>query len=189
MGENLSVCHVWKTPEAHHFMKRKWIDVLTIVIPVLADQFTKYLAIMHLKDHEPLVLLPGILELRYLENRGAAFSMLQNQYWFFYILTVVFLTGAVFVLRKMPGNRRMLPLRITVLILMAGAIGNFIDRLLRKYVVDFIYFSLIDFPIFNAADICVTLSVVSLLILILFYYKDKDLAFLGKDGREADGRS
>ena len=65
-----------------------------------------------------------------------------------------------------------------MIILTAGAIGNFIDRLTRGYVVDFFYFSLIDFPIFNVADIYVVVATIGLFILFLFVYKEKDLEFL-----------
>ena len=73
-----------------------------------------------------------------------------------------------------------MPLIVVVDVLVAGAIGNFIDRLVNKYVIDFIYFSLIDFPIFNVADIYVTLSVIALFILIFFYYKEEDFKFITK---------
>ena len=159
-------------------MKKILPFFLFTVIPVLADQLTKHLAVLYLRGQEPLVLIPGVLELFYLENNGAAFSLLRGKQWFFYILTVVFLAVVAAVLRKMPDTRRMRPMRISLLFLTAGAIGNFIDRVLHKYVVDFIYFSLIDFPVFNVADICVTLSVTALVVLVLFYYKDSDLAFL-----------
>ena len=74
----------------------------------------------------------------------------------------------------------MRPLILTLLVLAAGACGNLIDRVVSKYVVDFIYFVVIDFPVFNVADIYVTLSVISLIILILFHYRDNDLDFLKK---------
>lgn len=160
-------------------MNRKILLFLTVALPVAADQLTKHLAVLYLKGQAPKVLIPGILELQYLENRGAAFSMLQGQQWFFYILTAVFLTGVFLFLHRLPDTRRMLPLRLAVLFLSAGAIGNFIDRLLHRYVVDFIYVSCIDFPVFNVADICVTLSVAALILLVLFYYKDDDLSFAG----------
>ena len=69
---------------------------------------------------------------------------------------------------------------IICIMLFAGGIGNFIDRVRFNYVVDFFYFKLIDFPIFNVADIYVSVSCVFLAILIIFFYKDKDFDFLGK---------
>ena len=76
----------------------------------------------------------------------------------------------------------MLPLKIAGILIYAGAIGNFIDRIRQSYVVDFFYFELIDFPVFNVADIYVTLSAIALIIVVLFYYKEEDfsLIFTGK---------
>ena len=145
-------------------------------ILVIFDQFTKYLAVSHLAGREARVLIPGILELRYLENNGAAFSMLQNQQWFFYILTAVFLIFAIWLMRKIPQNTSEFnPLLWSLAILCAGAVGNLIDRIMHRYVIDFIYFSVINFPIFNVADIYVTVSVILLIILVLFHYKETDL--------------
>ena len=93
-------------------------------------------------------------------------------------VTIAFLVFAVIMIRKMPALHRYLPLKICILVLIAGACGNLIDRILHKYVVDFIYFSLIDFPIFNAADIYVTLSVTALILLVIFKYKEEDFTFL-----------
>ena len=156
------------------------LSVLFAGILVAFDQWTKHLAVLHLKGADPHVLVDGVLELHYLENRGAAFSMLQGQQFFFYILTAVFLILAVLVLRRLPRTRRYLPARICLLVLASGAVGNLIDRIAHRYVVDFIYFSIIDFPVFNVADIYVTLSVTVLVLLVMFRYKDSDFAFLKK---------
>lgn len=165
-------------------MKKHLPYFLLTFILILADQFTKHLAVLFLRGKEACVLIPGVLELFYLENNGAAFSMLRGRQWFFYSLTIIFLAFVLWFLHKMPDTDRLRPLRIAVLVMTAGAVGNFIDRLMHRYVVDFIYFSLIDFPVFNVADICVTLSVAVLIFLVLFYYKDSDLAFLsGSSGR------
>ena len=153
-------------------------SILCVAVLIFLDQLTKHLAVLHLKGKDSFVLIPQVLEFRYLENRGAAFSLFQNQQVFFYILTGAFLVFAVIVIRKMPALHRYLPLKICILVLIAGACGNLIDRIIHKYVVDFIYFSLIDFPIFNAADIYVTLSVTALILLVIFKYKEEDFTFL-----------
>ncbi|MGN0361954.1 MAG: signal peptidase II [Bilifractor sp.] len=143
---------------------------------VLLDQITKHLAFICLAGRPAKVLIPGVLELQYLENNGAAFSMLQNQQWFFYILTAVFLIAAIVLMRRVPRDTsRYNPLLWCVTVLCAGAVGNLIDRVMHRYVVDFIYFSIIHFPVFNVADIYVTLSVIVLIVLVLFHYKDNDL--------------
>ena len=76
--------------------------------------------------------------------------------------------------RKLPKNRRFLPLLVVLFLTGSGALGNFIDRAARGYVVDFIYFSLIDFPIFNMADIYVSCGMVLLILLCFFYYKEEE---------------
>ena len=166
-------------PMSNTAEKKRTSPLLLLIagaILVIFDQFTKYLAVSHLAGREARVLIPGILELRYLENNGAAFSMLQNQQWFFYILTAVFLIFAIWLMRRIPQNTSEFnPLLWSLAILCAGAVGNLIDRVMHRYVVDFIYFSVINFPIFNVADIYVTVSVILLIILVLFHYKDTDL--------------
>ena len=160
-----------------------------IVLLLAADQYTKSLAVQYLKDQPSIELIPGVLELFYMENRGMAFGLLQDQYWLFAMMTVLFLIVMVIVFYKLPKTRRFLPLFAVLTVLTAGAVGNFYDRFLNHYVVDFIYVSLINFPVFNVADIYVTVSVAVFLLLYLLYYKDEDFAFLHKNAKqeESDG--
>ena len=137
-------------------------------------------AIAHLKDQSAFVLWNNVFELHYLENRGAAFGIFQNQRWFFVIMTIVILVVVSWFYGRTPVEKRYLPLRTCMIVLTAGAIGNFIDRLTRGYVVDFFYFSLIDFPIFNVADIYVTVTFIVLVLLIFFYYKDEDFSIYSR---------
>ena len=145
---------------------------------VALDQFTKYLAVIHLKDKPAYIIINGILELNYLENRGAAFGMLQNQKVFFIFVAVVILGVIGYVLFKTPDAKKYRILHLLLSLIAAGAIGNMIDRVRFDYVVDFIYFVLINFPIFNVADIYVTISTIALVILLLFVYKENDLNFI-----------
>ena len=161
--------------------------ILAAAVLTALDQATKILAEKTLPGN-PRVLIPGVFELRYLENRGAAFGILQNQRWFFLILTAVFLAAIWLIWGRIPPARKYLPLRILACAVTAGAAGNLIDRALLSYVRDFLYFSLIDFPIFNVADIYVTVSAFALFVLVLFVYKgEADFAFLDrqKDGAGA----
>ena len=146
-----------------------------IVILCLIDQYTKLLAVNFLKDSSDYILIPGVLQLHYLENTGAAFSLLEGKQLLFAVLTPIFLVALVVILFKMPQDKKYLLLDYIIIFLIAGAIGNYIDRISNNYVVDFIYFSLINFPVFNVADIYVTCAVFALLIAILFVYKDEDL--------------
>lgn len=153
-------------------------DFLGLIALVLADQFTKYIAVVHLKDQPAIAVIPDVLELNYLENRGAAFGMLQNQKIFFVFVAVIILAMIAYVLFKMPEKRKYTILHVLLVLIAAGAIGNMIDRLRLDYVVDFISFVLIHFPIFNVADIYVTIATTVLVLLLLFYYKEADLGFL-----------
>ena len=153
-------------------------DVLGMIILILADQFTKYLAVIHLKDKPVIPIIQDVLELSYLENRGAAFGMLQNQKIFFDFVASIILAVIVYVIYKMPVDRKYNKLHVFLTFIASGAIGNMIDRLRLDYVVDFISFVLIHFPIFNVADIYVTVATAFLVILILFFYREEDLRFL-----------
>lgn len=148
------------------------------VLLTLFDQWTKQLAVQHLQGQNAFVLIPGVFELRYLENTGAAFGILSNQQWFFYIVTVIMAVGIVWLYFKLPMTNYYRPIHIILIFIVSGAAGNFIDRVTNQYVIDFLYFSLIDFPIFNVADIYVTVGVALLLILVLCKYKDSDFDFL-----------
>ncbi len=154
------------------------VDFVLMLVFVVLDQFTKYLAVYYLKEMPPIELIKGVFELNYLENRGAAFGLLQDQKIFFVLIAVVILTAIVYVLLKTPYQKMYFKLHITLVFIASGAVGNMIDRIRHDYVVDFLYFSLINFPIFNVADIYVTLSSFFLVILLLFIYKESDLEFL-----------
>ena len=155
------------------------VEIITIIILILIDLWTKTLAVSKLIESD-VVLIPGVLEFHYLENIGAAFSMLSGKMIVFYIITPMFLAVITYIMIKMPGEKLYLPIRTCLIFLVAGALGNFYDRVVLHYVRDFIYFSLIDFPVFNVADIYVTVSIFFLIILILFKYKDEDFSFFSK---------
>ena len=155
--------------------------LLFLVITVTAvwfDQFTKKWALANLGDHQSVPLIEGILEFLRIENHGAAFGILQGQMSFFYIISAAVGIVILYVLLRMPCETRYYPLLITVSFIAAGAVGNLIDRIFRRSVVDFIYFKPIDFPVFNVADIYVTTATAVMMILVLFYYKDEEFDFL-----------
>jgi signal peptidase II len=160
-------------------MKRK--NYLTGIVGILLllgfDQLTKWLAVKHLKDSEAFSIIKNVFELQYLENRGAAFGMLQNQRWLLLGFTVLILILLVIFYSKLPLKRRYLPLRISGMLIAAGAVGNMLDRILQGYVIDFFYFKLIDFPVFNVADCYVVAGAFAAFFFIAFYYNDEDFAF------------
>lgn len=157
-----------------------FFDSLVFIILVILDQLTKSLAVTYLKDRPAIVLWENVFELHYLENRGAAFGMLQNQKVLFVIIAVVMLTAISYILIKIPRIPHYYALEILLVLIASGAVGNMIDRVSLSYVVDFFYFKLIDFPIFNVADIYVSVSCFLLAVLLIFFYKDQDFAFLSR---------
>ena len=152
-----------------HKVKLLILDFLLLVLLVGVDQFTKYTAVLKLKNQPAFNIIDGVLEFNYLENRGAAFGMLQNQKSFFVFVAVIFLFVIAYVLIKTPDHKKYTQLHFLLVMIAGGAIGNMIDRLQHDYVVDFIYIVLINFPIFNVADMYVTFSTVLLIIQILFF--------------------
>lgn len=157
----------------------KYIGAIIMVgILVILDQITKYFAITKLKGKDPFVIIDGVFELHYLENRGMAFGMLENKQIVFLILGIVILAAIVFYYIRVPNTKRMMPMRSVMIVIAAGAIGNMIDRLVLSYVVDFFYFKLIDFPVFNVADIYVVVGIFLLAFLVFFLYKEEELDFI-----------
>ena len=165
-----------------------WMTHLFALL-VFLDQWSKAWAVEALKDKPALPLIPDVLELQYLENTGAAFGLLKDARSFFLISTVMVLVIILSVLTRMPLGKRHFPLRLLLIIIAAGAVGNLIDRVQLHYVRDFIYFKPINFPIFNVADICVSCATIVLIILLMAVYKDKDLAFLSRETAQAKDAS
>lgn len=139
------------------------------------DQFTKWLAVLHLKSQASFVIWKGVFKLEYLENRGAAFGIMQERQVLFAVGAVLIVCLIGFMYGRMPHTPRFYLLRICSVMVCAGAIGNLIDRIRQNYVVDFFYFELIDFPIFNVADCYVVISCILFGFAILFYYKEDEL--------------
>ena len=120
-----------------------------------------------------------MLYFQYLENRGAAFGIFfQDRKIFLVLLTSLILVSVCYVLWKIPADKKYIYLKLLCFLITAGGIGNLIDRVRLDYVIDFIYFAPIDFPVFNVADIYVSVGMVFLFIVVLFYYKDEDFEFL-----------
>lgn len=154
------------------------IDAFIAGLLLALDQYTKHLAILKLKGNSAYVLIDGVLELQYLENRGSAFGMLQNQKFFILFVGIIFMAVLFFFLLRIPAQKKYRIIHILIAMIIAGGVGNMVDRLRFDYVVDFISFVLINYPIFNVADICIVVATIGLFILFLFVYKEKDLEFL-----------
>lgn len=147
------------------------IVILAIAAMIAVDQLVKFWAVQVLRPRQALVIWENVFELRYVENRGAAFSILQDQRWLFVVGTVVAVAIMIYLLRK--GVIVHTSGRVALYLIIGGAIGNWIDRLFRGYVVDLFYFKLINFPVFNVADIFLTIGGVLLFAYVLFGGKGK----------------
>lgn len=149
--------------------------ILSAVLLLVLDQYTKQLAFKYLYQKDPIEIIPGVFELQYLRNAGAAFGIFQNKQSMFLVTTGIVVLGLCYLIYRLPESKKYCFLKWDLVLLIAGAIGNFIDRFTQQYVTDFFYFKLIDFPIFNVADCYVCVAVFFLAILLIFVYKDEDL--------------
>ncbi|KAA9301995.1 MULTISPECIES: signal peptidase II [Aerococcus] len=144
-----------------------WIACLIIALSLVLDQVVKAWTVNHLALLESQSLIPHVLSLQYIQNRGAAWGMLEGQMGFFFIITFVVVGVLTYTLYK--ERKQSLLLRTALSLMIGGALGNFIDRLRLGYVVDMFRLDFIDFPIFNLADVCLTLGVFLCLIYLLFF--------------------
>lgn len=151
---------------------------------ILLDQWSKYLAAHFLAGTTGIPLISGVFELFYLENTGAAFGMMDNLQWLFILIAVCMAAAAGYFYLRLPQETHYHGLRLICILIVAGAIGNMIDRIVHHYVIDFLYFSLIDFPVFNVADCYICVGAVLAVLLLFTVYKDEEFEFLySKDSK------
>ncbi len=138
-------------------------------ITVIIDQVTKWLVVTNMELGQRIPLIDGFLYLTSHRNRGAAWGILQNQMWFFYIITVIVVVAVIYYMEKHARGKRLEQWAFTLIL--GGAVGNFIDRVFRKEVVDFIdvHIFTYDYPIFNVADSSLVIGVGLFFIYALFY--------------------
>jgi len=148
--------------------------IIFIVVLCIIDQVTKYLTVHLLKGGPSFSLIDGFLQLTYLENRGAAFGVLQNKQQLFLVMTLIISTILIYFFIKRPLTKLS---RIAVCLILAGAFGNLIDRIRLGYVIDMIdvvFGKFYDFPVFNFADSCVVVGTIIFSILLIFdKYEEK----------------
>ena len=148
-------------------------EIFLIFGLVAIDQLSKFLATIYLKPIHSTEIIRNFLDFTYVLNDGAAFGMLRGARWFFIILTIAILGIIVYYYRKIPKGLAYSWLKFSLLLVSAGAIGNFIDRVRAGVVVDFLHVRFIDFPIFNIADIYVSIGGCLMFILLVFFIKDE----------------
>ncbi|EHJ51606.1 signal peptidase II [Streptococcus macacae] len=130
---------------------RKLTLLSSVFLLVLLDQISKLWIVHTIRLGTVVGFIPHLISLTYLRNTGAAFSILENQQWFFLLITLLVLGGAVYYLMKNIETDNIW-LLLSLLLIISGGLGNFIDRLRLGYVVDMIHLDFVDFAIFNVAD-------------------------------------
>lgn len=144
------------------------MELVVIIIGFLLDRITKLWALGSLKNTSSKTVIKGFFDLTYVENKGAAWGIFVGKTMFLIVFTVVILCGVVFYLIKYRPKNKFV--RVALSLIIAGALGNIADRVIYKYVVDFIslhYKDVYSYPVFNIADMCVVIGTVLLLICIL----------------------
>lgn len=146
-----------------------WLILSLFVI--IADQAVKYGIVSHVGIGDTIGAMPGILDIVYVQNTGAAFNILSGRLSLLSMISIVFcICVIVYFIWKKPKQ----PLLCCALALMfSGALGNAIDRVLRGYVVDYIKLTFINFPVFNIADIAITLGAVLIVVYVIFFDEEK----------------
>lgn len=150
-----------------------YITYAAALILLITDILSKNIASIYLNKQAPIVLIKGILEFVYVENRGVAFGLFYGKKIPILIISLFAVVIIFIFIKKIKNEKKYIPLSLASGAILAGAIGNIFDRIFRGYVVDFIYFKPIDFPVFNFADICISLGCFFIIILFLFVYKEE----------------
>lgn len=140
------------------------ISFVLVLVLVVIDQLVKHWVVASVALNTAHPLLPHVLALTNLRNNGAAWSILEGQQWFFSLVTVVALAVILYLFYRWRHNPRLL---LPLSFILAGAVGNFIDRIQHGYVVDMFETLFMNFPVFNVADCCLTIGVVWLVIIII----------------------
>ena len=138
---------------------------------VAADQVTKYLTVANIPLGEEIPFLPGLLQLTYVQNTGAAFSSFEGQQWLFALIFVIF-TGLI-LFEYFKKNAGFLPFeRWCIAAIYGGGLGNMVDRVRMGYVVDMIETTFMEFPVFNVADCFITCGCVLMMIHLILFNKE-----------------
>ena len=146
-------------------MKKRGIVAGIIAALIVLDQMVKAYVVQNIALGEIKSWIPNLVSLTYLQNRGAAFSMLQNQQWFFAVITLVVMAGAIWYLHKHIEDSFWIVFGLVLII--AGGLGNFIDRISQGFVVDMFHLDFVNFAIFNVADSYLTVGVIVLMLSLI----------------------
>lgn len=148
--------------------------ILSFCVFVGLDQFVKYIVDKNMELYSSIVIWKNVFEIHYIQNPGAAWGLFENKQILFILCTVIVLAAGIMFFVRCTKKNVFKDIRFLIVLILSGAVGNMIDRIRYHYVIDFLYFKWIDFPVFNIADCYVTIGFILLIILILFKYKDED---------------
>lgn len=159
-------------------MKRQYVILIVAVLVLLGlDQLIKWWALENLAGNPSIDIIPGVFRLSYVENRGAAFGILQGKTIFLAIMSLIIVVALVYFYRCIPQSKGYWMLRTAYILILAGALGNQIDRLFRGYVVDMFEFYWFRFPVFNMADCFIVVGGIAVLLIALIRPKMLDGVF------------
>ncbi len=151
------------------------VAIIVGIILIAIDQISKVWAVNTLANGNgassgmnSIELWQGVFHLQYTANRGGAWGILHGKQGVLILITSIIIVGMLFFIRHLPKSKWGDFSKIAFVLVISGAIGNLIDRVLLNYVRDFLYFVLIDFPIFNFADILVVVGMAMLMIAMFF---------------------
>ena len=186
-------------------LSRVFVPLLFLCGIVGLDQWTKYLTMKHLAGGGEVKFIGNAVVFSYMQNRGMAWGLFQNAQFVLCLLTILAIAVIVFLYVRTPFKPEYRPIRIAEVMLVGGALGNLVDRIFRfdpaeggtyfhGYVVDMIYVKAINFPVFNVADIFVSLAFLSFLFLLIFVYNEDEFNkcfgnFPPRKKKEAEGES
>lgn len=159
-------------------LKIYFVSIISLVFLLFIDQYSKYLIIQNFELNDTKPIIKDVFELHYIRNTGAAWGIFKDQQLFFCVSTIFVSILAMLIFVRCVNLNKFKDLQILIIFILSGAFGNLIDRLRFQYVIDFLYFKLIDFPIFNIADCYISVSVTVTILLLLFKYSEEDINLL-----------
>lgn len=150
------------------------LPIIIIGLLTAFDQLTKFIITSRFSLYETKSVIPDVFSITYIRNTGVAWGMFKGKRILFLILTFIALLFAFRIYYNVYNKKKYIPIRICLILLISGALGNMLDRIRLGYVVDFFSFELIDFPVFNVADIMVVVSFFLLFFLLIFKYSNEE---------------
>lgn len=150
------------------------LPIIIIGLLTALDQLTKFIITGNFSLYETKPVIEDVFAITYIQNTGVAWGMFKGKRVIFLVLTFIALLFAFRIYYNVHDKKKYIPIRICLILLISGALGNMLDRIRLGYVVDFFSFELINFPVFNVADIMVVVSIFLLFFLLLFKYSNEE---------------